>query len=346
MMKKAGAFLCCCTLIALLSACSDSDEKEQVIEASIDQASYVLSGKNDSNHDQEGSELMQVDLQVKNISDSAVQIVPSTDVQLYDGDSQREPNDVVHDRVGLKSTNGVDLAADKQTDMTVLFDVKKDEAYEINISSLSTDENIETADVQVDLDTSDYAESYEELEDPGKALKAYIEQLYFDKDNSDYKALVSADKDKIQESARNQFEKGMDVSIVEEGVSEHKMDQLYESFKETSADKAKIEPEVEAKTNNQALVDIDYDAIDLGDISDEIDAYKEKYNDKHDNYDAKKEEKYALSKFEDILDDLETKSSVGDFEIKMKKKDGKWQIDEAEAATDRLNRAFAKGSVL
>ncbi len=353
--KKIGIFLFCCLLTIALMACSGSKDKEadadssgksKTIEASIDNASYILSGKDDgvSEDDDQDGGLLMVDLKVKNVSDQPISVFPHADIQLYDGDTQTDPSKDTNPSIDLKSESMGEIGPDKQKNVTVLFDVDKDTKYEINIAPKSSDFEKDTEDVQVPLDTSKYNDSLKALQDPAKALKAYIETIYFDKDNSDYEKYVSADKDGVQDDAKKEFNKSIE-SILSRDVSDSKMDKYYNSFKQASAEKDELEVEVKANANDKANVELEYSALAIDDISKKVKEYKIKYRENNDDFDIEKEQEYALSKFDSILDKLDAKSASRELEIQMVKKDGKWMIDDSRDASERLMRAFAKGSV-
>src|SRR5699024_12820196 len=75
----------------------------------------------------------------------------------------------------------------------------------ITLAYIAPDYHIIQADATDSLNTSEYNDSLESLQDPKKALEAYVETIYFDKDNSDYKKLVSADKKELQDKALKAF---------------------------------------------------------------------------------------------------------------------------------------------
>src|SRR5690625_7542859 len=88
-MKKISTFLFCSLLLIVLTACSSSDDeaaagsssnKDETLEVSIEDASYILSGQGggDTLKNAEGG-LLQIDLQVKNISDTSIKIYPDMD---------------------------------------------------------------------------------------------------------------------------------------------------------------------------------------------------------------------------------------------------------------------------
>src|SRR5699024_3137562 len=96
-MRIVWLLVCCCLFLIFLFACSKSSDKDaegsgksKTIEASDDDASYILSGADDGESIDEDAEggLLKIDLQIKNISDSSVDVYPEMHIQLYDGDNQ------------------------------------------------------------------------------------------------------------------------------------------------------------------------------------------------------------------------------------------------------------------
>src|SRR5690625_1500931 len=91
-MKRIGIFLCFGILLAALTACGsskDDDEtnasptKGDTLEVSIEDASYILSGKDSGesiNGEAEGG-LLQIDLLIKNTSDTSIEVYPDMHIQ-------------------------------------------------------------------------------------------------------------------------------------------------------------------------------------------------------------------------------------------------------------------------
>lgn len=349
-MKKIGVFLCSLLLVVVLSACGDSDNKgkgkgEDALEITIEGASYILSGEDDGEAIGEEADggLLLIDLNIKNVSDSSLSIFPDHDIQLYDGDTQMDPSPARHHQLDLASDSNSNIGANKQKQMSVAFDVEKDKEYEINISPKPSDYDTELKDVIVTLDTSEYNNSLAALQDPGKALMAYIETIYFDEDNSDYEKYVSADKSSLQDDALTEFRDSLERTVTSD-VSDGDTEKYYESFKQASAEKDEIEVEVKGNANGKAIVILNYKALSFDDIIKKMRDYKEKYRDNNDGFDPEKEDEYALSKFDKVLDGIEAKKGSRELEVIMKEEDGKWTIDDSDMnMSERIMRIFAEG---
>src|SRR5699024_12482530 len=122
-----------------------------------------------------------------------------------DGDNQIDPSNDAYPALGLEVDTNSSIGTGKQKTVNVMFDVDEDKEYDLSVSSMSSDYEIQTADATVCLDTSEYNDSLESLKDPKKALEAYVETSYCDKDDSDYKKLVSADKKALHDKALKPF---------------------------------------------------------------------------------------------------------------------------------------------
>lgn len=352
-MKKIGVFLCSILLIVVLSACGGSDKTskskgEEALEVTIEEASYILTGVDDGEAMDEEAEggLLLIDLNVKNVSDSSVSIFPDHDIQLYDEDTQIDPSPARNHQLDLGSDSSNNIGANKQKEMTVAFDVEKDKEYEINISPKPSDYDTELADIIVPIDTSEYNDSLAALQDPEKALKAYIETIYFDEDNSDYEKFVSADKSSIQDDAVKAFGESLERTVSGD-VSDSDVEKYYESFKQASAENDEVEVAVKGNANGKAIVTLNYKALPFDDIIKKMRDYKDKYRDNNDGYDPEKEDEYALSKFDKVLNEIEAKKGTRELEVIMKEEDGKWIIDDSDMnMTERIMRVFAEGVVM
>lgn len=354
-MRRVWLLVCCCLFLIFLVACSKSSDKDaagsgksKTIEASVEDASYILSGADDGESIDEDAEggLLKIDLQIKNISDSSVDVYPEMHIQLYDGDNQIDPSKDRNPGLGMSVDTNNTIGSEKQKTVSVIFDVEKDKEYEINIDPMARDAEQKTEGVNVPLDTSEYNDSLETLQDPGKALEAYVETIYFDKDNADYDEFVSADKSGIQEDAVDQFTENLERSLIYADISDKDAVKYYESFKEASAEKNEIETEVLGNVDGKALVKIKYTALSYEDITKGLRDYKEKYAKKNSDFNPEKEEEYALSKFDAIVDKMKPKKGRQELEVYMKREDGKWMIDDSEyEMSDRIMRIFAEGAV-
>lgn len=354
-MKKPWLLLFSLFFLFILVSCSNSNEEaegsdsgdEKIVEIEIQNASYILSGQDggEPTEDEQGG-LMQIDLQVKNISEDSVQMFPDQDMQLYDGDQQIDPSKDTYHPLGLEVDTNSSIGPGKQKDTSVIFNVDKDTEYELIASPMSSDYEIDPENATVSLDTSEYNESLESLQEPGEALEAHIDTIYLDKDNSNYEKLVSADKNDLQDEALTEFEKMLEESLSND-ISDSDMEKHYESFRDALADKSEIEATVIAHVNDEAIVGVEYTSFSGSDLSSKLREYKDKYSDKHDNdYDIEKEEEYALSKFDKLVDELDVEKGERNLELMMKKEDGNWIVDDSHTSEEKdLRSAFAGGFI-
>lgn len=358
-MKKTGLLLFSMLLLFMLASCgfmkADKEEaaeendsgEEEVVKAEIKDASYILSGKDDgeSVEDKEGG-LMQVELQIENLSSNSVTVYPEQHIHLYDGENQLDPSNDTYPLIGLEMDTNSDIGAEKQKDMNVIFEVEKDSEYEMSISPMSSDYEAVVKDTTLNLDTSEYNDSLKTLEEPGDALEAYIDTIYLDQDNDDYKELVSADKGDLQDDAEEHFG-DMLKEFLTVDLSDGDIEKYYKSFKEAQADMSEFDINVVAHANGKALVELEYEALSYFDLSDKIGDYKTKYSDKHDDFDTEKEEEYALSKFDKIVDDLDTEKGTSGIELLLEEDDdGHWTIDDSHSSTsERIRDVFAEGVI-
>lgn len=347
-LKKLGLIVLVMTVVIALAACSSSKDKaassssgkSKTVEATIENASYILPGQDDGVSEDKKSGLLSIKLKVKNLSKSDIRVYGG--INLYDGDNQIEPKIASNGEIDLRPDDDLGrLGAGKAKEMTVLFEVERGKEYELGIKPSSTEE--ETKEAKLKLDTEKYADTYDQLQDPAKALKAYIETLYLDKDNADYEKYVTADKSAVQNEAKEQFKDS--ISTYFDNISDSKIDEYYQSYKSTAAEKDKIDTETKANANGKAMVKLQYTALDLEGLMDLVTDYEREYEENTGNLDMEKEKQYVLSKFDAMMNKLKVKSGR-DAEIKMVKKDGKWAVDTSDDYnSERLENTFAKGMV-
>lgn len=318
------------------SASTSSEGKSKTIEASIENATYMLVDNNNGTSEGETGTLA-IDIKVKNVTDSEVNVSPSRSIKLYDGDQELDADsDATYE---LESADG-EIGANKSKDLKVAFTVEKDKKYELAIRPTSM--RGEDEEAKLELDTSKYNESFETLEDPAKALTAYIETIYLDVDNADYEKLVSADKAALQDEGKKGFKENINT-VFYEGVPDKHLDKFYNGFKSALAEKAEMQTSTLENVNGKAVVSIEYSALPLNDLSEMVREYQQEYLDNKE-YDREKANEYALSKFDAMVNKLEIKSG-NDMKIKMLQEDGKWTIDTSDYNSEDIVDTFAAGKV-
>ncbi|MFD0050396.1 DUF5105 domain-containing protein [Actinomycetes bacterium NPDC127524] len=354
MLKKWSITMLFMVLLLSLAACSGSGEKAEadgksnVIEADIEGASYILPGKEDGvSEGDKKSGILEVNLKIKNVSKSSITLSAfDGGVKFYDGDEQLKPKDhIVNSTLDLTpDIPSGDIGPGKVQKMIFFFDVEKDKEYKIGLKPSFNDSSKKTNEVLLNLDTKKYADSFNALKDPEKALIAYIDTIYLDKDNADYEKYVTADKAALQEEAQKAFRHEV-KEVVGDTISDIEIDKHYPTFKSILSQKAKLKATTSGFANGKAIVKLDYSSVSLENLYDKVYKYKRDYRDKTGNYDFDKTDQYALSKLDLVLNSLEIDSNKNPVDVKMVQKDGKWTVDRTDDFSDSLVRTFAKGYI-
>ncbi|MFK2826247.1 DUF5105 domain-containing protein [Bacillus sp. B190/17] len=351
MNKKAGILALILAAMLVLAACGGSGAKKasgesgksKIAEVTIDKAQYILAGDDGEAQDKEAG-LLAVKVKVKNASKSSINVSAYNGVYLYDGDEQLNPEQSVYIRgLDLQNEGNGDIGAGKVKAMTFYFNVEKDKKYEIGVTPRLSDPGEKADEILLELDTAKYAKSFDQLQDPAKALMAYIDTIYFGKENSNYEKYVTADKEAIGAEAKSAFKKQLGSSLPE-NISDTEIEKYYSSYKAALSEKAKIEANTIAHAEGKAVVKLNYSTVSLRDLYEKLYNYQKEYRENTGEYDSEKEKQYAFSKFDAIVKSLEVINSQNGSEIKMVENDGKWTVDHSDSYTDYLVEAFAKGS--
>ncbi len=336
-------------LLFLLIACGEEEEietetieakaenEEDFVEVSVKDAFYVALSNIEEIEEDEDKELLIVELDIKNTYSEDIRLANSQDVQLLDGDEEIDPITYVHSEFDIERE--IDIDVDETSEHMVAFPVENNKTYDIALYPQVTIDAEEP--VMVSLDTSAYADSYEELQNPAKMITAYVEEGYLDKENPDFDALVRENKDKIQSDAEKEFYKQLDRSSIH-GFPEEDSEEIYEMFRSKLAEEASIDAVVRENIHGEAIVDFTYETLSLDKLHDLMEEYESEYHDENDGFDPKEANKYARSKIDSIIDALETVS--GEWKIELVEKDGKWELDSSDFKSDALIDIFVNGN--
>ncbi|YCA45931.1 DUF4352 domain-containing protein [Bacillus sp. JZ8] len=349
MWKKLSVVGMSSALALSLAACgSDSSSTEEkssaksdVIEASIKDATYVISDQDDGQSQGAETGLMEVDIKVENKTNSSISIDSYDGIKLYDGDEQIDPVDVYDSGVGLESSNSGSIGGKKVKDVKYYFEVEKDQSYKIGLKPRTKDYDEEAEEVMLKLDTKKYDDSFNSLQDPAKAVKAYISTLYLDKEDKNYDKLVTADKGQVQQLAKETFTEKMDSVVSPVSLNDSDVNKYYDSYKVALAERAKVEPKVVSKGKDKAVVELQYSTISLSDVYDELNNYAKDYRKENSTFDMEESMKYALTKFDKVLKDVTLKTNSYEEQVELKEKDGKWEIN--SDSVESLNDIFSIG---
>ncbi|MED4453977.1 DUF5105 domain-containing protein [Metabacillus fastidiosus] len=345
MFKRINFLLVILAVFLILSACSDKTEKtggtakSKQIEAKIESAQYIKS----SRIEEEDQDAIAVKINVKNLLDSEIRLSSYDGIKLYDGDQQLSTESDLYDsKIGLDSDTSGGIGAGKSKTVLAIFEVEKDKKYEIGLNPSIPGE--EEKEVILEFDTAKYAESHETLDDPAKAFAAYVDQIYYEKENNDYEKFITADKAALQEAAKKTFKNTIKDAFYEK-VSDEQLEKMYMSYRNMLAEKAKVDVKTIAYANDKAVVGVNIETIPLGNISSEIIEYKREFTEDTGSYDREEVTEYIVSKFDEIISSMELKASEDRIEIPITKKDGKWVIKPTQEYGRSLDEIFIKGAV-
>lgn len=346
-MKKLGALGLFVLLLALVGCSSNAGGGKEKIEVSVESASFVLlddSGETPNSESEKNP--LAVTLNVKNIADSTVSVSPYSDILVFDGDQQLTLETSYSSKLGFDTMSNGDIGAGKTKKMTVLFSAEKNKPYEISVKPFMIDSGDEQKEVIVQIDTTEYAESFDNLNNPAKALAAYIETIYMDKENVDYEKFVTADKQAIQDKALKTFQDTLSKSFYNLDISTEEATKQYDIFKTALAQKATLDAVTTGNANGKAIVKLEYTSVPLTNLYDKVNDYRKEYLDNTGEYDGKKRDEYAYSKLDTIINSIEPKHGERSMNIEMVEKDGKWTINLADDYNNlEIVRTFAEGKI-
>ncbi|MGM9949278.1 MAG: DUF5105 domain-containing protein [Lysinibacillus sp.] len=348
-MKKIGIFSLFLVFILALAGCSSDGEGKAKgakgdVEVAVDSASFVLLGDDGESIDAENAKNpLAVTLKIKNTSDSALNVSAHSDIKIYDGDDQLTAKPVYDSRLGFDVSASDEIGAGKAKNVTFIFNAEKEKEYEISVTPMNYASMDEKKEVIIKINTAEYTESFDNLNNPAKALTAFIETIYMDKENVDYEKLVAADKQALQEEGLAAFTESLESDFYSMDISKEDAAKQYAVYKAAMAQKASVTAKTVANANGRAEVKLKYTSLPMSKMYDMIRNYQDEYYKNTGEYDNEKRNEYAFSKLDTILNSLEPKNGSRDIEVQMIEKDGKWTVDSEHYGTKELVNIFAEG---
>ncbi|KOO40382.1 DUF5105 domain-containing protein [Priestia koreensis] len=360
MIKKVSLVALLGASMLTLAACGDSETssgseggkkkgetasaKSEIADVKIDDVKYILTG-NEESVDEE-SALLQVKLKVKNTSKKDISLSSYDGIKLYSGEDQIEPySDSISSDLEESAPSRGDIRPGRATIVPVLFEVEKGKKYELSVEPTSSDYNQKSKEMTFKVDTKKYEDSYDKLQEPSKALQAYVETVYFDKDNADYEKYVSADKEAVKAEAQKEFNNLIKDTMYKVRPTEADFAKYYNSYKQILAQKGKVEAQTVGNVGDKAIVTLKYTSVPLRlDFINGLNNYQTEYRRNVDAYNSEKAEAYALSKFDTVLESIEPIEARDTLKVLLVKKDGKWTVEKSKYGRN-LSEIFAHGSV-
>lgn len=353
-MKKTVLLFTVFISIVMLAACGGGDGggekkettgKSKIIEATIEDASFVLLTQNGEYDPESNYGMVKIDVNIKNKTKESIDIMPQAAMYLYDGDDQIDAEMTIDTSLDISYTTNNSIGAEKQKTYSVMFNVERDKEYELNIEPNMLDIEKVAEPIILKVNMSDYNDSYEKLSEPIEALQAYIETIYLGEAHENLNELMNIDEDEQMKAARKGFARFLkDVTGVDVSQKEHA--KYYKVFKKVWRDQGEFDVQLRGNSGEKALVKITYAGVSSTNVSEGYHAERRNFLEKAKTFNGDEADEYALSKLDSIINQSKVIESRRAIDIYMVKKDGKWSFDNKynDSAQD-LNKAFAEGKI-
>ncbi|MCY8988223.1 DUF5105 domain-containing protein [Bacillus atrophaeus] len=321
---------------------SDSEKKSDTAEVKIDSTEYTLPPQYDNSASNDQL-VLKVNVSVKNTGKDIL-YVNSNDFTLYQGDtksSESTPDDY-NERLQSSSLN-----PDKAIKGSLFYVVDKGKKYELvyNPPSSGSDKKEKSLTFKIDGSSKKILATADQLQNPAKALSAYVDILLFGKDNKDFEKITGDNKNKIV----NEFNKAAKESYVSaSGLSsqyadDKTLDKILGAITSTLSEKSAVQTKTKSITGDEAIVEATIKPVDASSLSDRIKDRVEDYYSKNSGSSYEDAVKYALNVYPDEFKKLGPASTEETVEVKMKKNDiDQWQLDQKDYRASGFASAFIK----
>ncbi|MGX7418052.1 DUF5105 domain-containing protein [Carnobacterium gallinarum] len=352
-MKKKNLLALIVLLVVVMSGCggkamSNKDKevgtsKNKIAEISIENGTYVIPFTEDG---EGGSDTyIALDVKVKNIGKEQQYLSTDSFALFEKGEDQKITPDVGY-RTGIENFDGGKLSAGKNLNGTILFNIDSDKEYTLSYSPSSISEDSKN-DIEVAIDLSKYEGTKKQLDEPKKALDAYIDVVLLNKENADYDKYVSTDSDVAKETVKKAFTKNFkNNTVYSYKPTDEELTTFFNKFQEIEAKRATYKTNVIGNVGKKALVEMTMKGLSNEAINEIFGEYKDEYIDQSDTYDSEKSEQYALTKYTEILEKSDLGEPRNDLKIVLTKKDDKWDVSlksNMDGTNEYLLRAFIGG---
>lgn len=322
--------------LALLVGCggtgtSDSDKKKVKVEPKASNDSVKVEVKSGEYSvipevTKDDSSTLALTINVSNTGKEKI-VVDSYAFELYEEDNGEKikAEDVYNRDINTFETER--LSAGKNVTGTIFFNVDPKKDYKLVYSQESYGDSAEDEDIELDLDLSKYADSTKVFDESQKAATAFIDVQFLGKENEDYDKLVGNNKDETKKEILEEYQKeNEDMLFSELDLKDEDYKKSFDSFTLVQGKRAKFDKDLYAQFDDQAVVSIDMEeALSDYAIEELFYEYEEKYMDSSEDYDGA--DKYAYSKYKEILEKSKLKGESEDLLLYLEKKDGKWNVD-------------------
>ncbi|WP_099222708.1 DUF5105 domain-containing protein [Listeria costaricensis] len=347
-MKKFIGSLAIISLIMLAGCGGTADQKKEknankvATTASTDLAKVeVQEGNYVILPDVSEDELSTIALKMKvtNTSKGKLSLTARNFVLYEAGDDEKiKAEDVYADELNVLDYDT--LSKDKSTTGSIFFNIDPKKEYKLVFEAMN--DNGDNEDVELTLDMAKYEDSKEGFKESENAANAFLDVQFLNNENENYAKLVANDKEETKAEFLKTYKKENEDRLFSElTLSDQDYQNCFNSFTSTQGKRAKLNTELSAYYGDQAILEITLDeALSNSSIYDLSYQYERNYIDSSDNYDYDAAEKYAYSKYTEILEKSPLKSESDEIHLYLKKKDGKWYVDLDEMHNEQTISAF------
>lgn len=358
-MRKLGLSFISLSAVFLLAACNTSGDagktekenggKSDVASITIEEGEYIIPQASEAEA-AEGDGFLALKVKIKNESDKSIDLA-SDDFMLYDEeDNKISLEDFYMSDTGIKTLSYEKISAGKSKTGYIIFEVGKDEAYQLHYEPMIYELDKELDPVILDVNTGDYEDNSEDAVD---AATAFIDEVFLATTNEDYNTLVSNDRDAQVSTFDSNFAKGIKNAFYYYKVTDEEASSLGKAFKQANGEVAEITYKIMSYFPDSAELAIKANVLSFDEMEDEIERIQEDYVDTNteQDYDARWEgaDKAVVAKLPELFKTafpVEAESYSDAFKLVLKKKDDKWEIQTKSSYSsnyDYLEEAFRGG---
>lgn len=298
--------------------------KSKVAEVTIKEGQYIDPIGGDTEDDQN---VIALEMKVKNTSNDKMYIFDESFYLVEKGDDEKIKPLRVDYQNKIKDFSG-EISSGKSLSGTVVFAVEDDKKYELIFSPNSYDEEGNSSeDVEMALDLKKYEDSKKKLDEPVKALQAYIDVVFLQKENKDYDTLIANDSKTDIEMITKEYTNMIKDTFYSYRLSDDEMSKAFESYVGNQREAIELTLTSAGNVGDLAKVKVDFKGISQQAANDLINNFETEYDDTTNDYDSEKREQYAVTKLEDVYSTAEVGEPRDEIFVTMTKKDDKWTID-------------------
>ncbi|MFT8311983.1 MAG: DUF5105 domain-containing protein [Sporolactobacillus sp.] len=327
-------------LLLLIAGCGNSSSKKEegksdIATVTVKNGQYITK---DGQENSDDSALLALNISITNHSDDSLDLL-TDDFSLYDSKNEKvSVDDSIYDdsEGSFKMLDTDSLAKDKTVTGYIPFRVAKNKTYELHFQPNVYKGDKKVDEIVVKINTKKFKDDQQQIKD---AMNAYIQTVFFGKDDSNYATLVANDANKDKAQMKDVFIKNMG-SELDDQLSDEQTNQIYEAFESANREKGSVVLKVDTALPDSAVVEVTPKVLFLDDMYDEIEKLKDQFIDdnrgKYSDYDAalKGWYVYMAKNIGEVFKNTDAQTSDDSYKINLKKEGNKWEVDSEKSTAN------------